>query len=240
MIYTILLEPEHPGNVGAVCRAMANFGFRDLVVINPLCDMNSEELICRAKHAKKVISRIKVRDRSFLTKLDLLIGTTSKLGTDYNIPRSPLLPEHISKKIVVSEGNIGLLFGREGIGLTNEEISLCDFVLSIATSKDYPALNLSHAVSIILYELSKSRELRDGGSISGDQIHENIELSSRKYKDVLYDNICRTLDCIDFKTDDKHETQKTVWKRIIGKSFLTKREAFALIGYFKKIYKKIK
>jgi tRNA/rRNA methyltransferase len=235
--YIILLEPEHPGNVGAVCRAMANFGFKDLIVIDPACDMNSEEIICRAKHAKQVIRRIKVEDKSFLNKLDMLIGTTSKVGTDYNIPRSPVLPEEISGRVLRSKGKVGFLFGREGIGLTNQEISKCHFIVSIPTVKEYSALNLSHAVSIILYELAKKAIGHDG---QVRYVHEDIELSSKIYKDILFENITKTLNCVRFTSADKKETQKTVWKRLIGKSFLTKRETFALIGYFKKIYKAIK
>ena len=224
MISIILIEPKKSGNLGAVARVMANFGFDNLVLVNPKCKKTAKEAIKRAKHGISVLKKAKVVKK--IPKMDTLIATTAMLGTDYNIPRSPISPEQLSK-IIPSKGKIGIVFGREGPGLTNEEVLACDFVCTIPSSKKYPTLNLSHSVALVCYELSKSLSIKKVG--------EHIALASKAEKDQLMKLFNQALKKIPFKTAQKHETQRRVWKRMIGKSFLTKREAFALMGFLKKI-----
>lgn len=223
MITVVLIEPENDGNVGAVARAMANFGFEELVLINPKCKHLSDEALSRSKHAKSILEKAKVEDYSFLKKFDYLVGTSAITGTDYNVPRSPLTPEQLAEKIS-AKSKTAILFGRESYGLTVKEVLGCDFIVKIPSSDKYKTLNLSHSVSIILYELFKKLPKEN-----------KIPLASSIEKNVLLKRISDVLDKIKFATPDKKETQKKVWKRVIGKSMLTKRESFALIGFFKKI-----
>jgi len=134
MISIVLIEPENPGNIGAITRVMANFGFESLFLVNPKCDHLSQEAKNRAKHAQEVLNNAKTIKN--LNKFDYLIATTAQIGTDYNLPRSPIKPEQLAK-ILPEKGNIALVFGREGIGLTNEEINKADFVVTIPTNKKY-------------------------------------------------------------------------------------------------------
>ncbi len=228
MLSIILMQPEHPGNIGAVARAMANFDLENLVLVDPLVDHLSEEAKRRAKHAGKVLSDAKVITRKELWKsFDTIIGTTARTGTDYNIPRSHLTLKEFSsrcKKAFDSSHKLGLLLGREGKGLSNPEVRKCDFVVKIDASSTYPTLNLSHAAVILFHEIFHS-------SVEASK----IEYASLKEKEVLLKQVDQTLRKMEFATKDKLETQKKVWKRVVGKAMLTKREAFALIGYFKKL-----
>ncbi len=220
----ILMEIENPGNLGAICRVMSNFGFKNLVLVNPKCDPNSSETIKRAKHAEDVLKNIKIVDS--LEGYDYIIATTAKMGTDYNIPRSPISPEELKDQVSnLDQSKIALLIGREGDGLTNEEIKKADFLVTIPASKEYFTLNISHAVGIILYELSKNKENHT----------KHIIPASKTEKDFVMKSIEEILNKMDFATQEKKETQRLVWKKILGKSFLTKREAFALIGFLKKL-----
>src|SRR3989338_7998726 len=99
MITVVLIEPENDGNVGAVARVMANFDFEELVLINPKCNHLSDEALSRSKHAKLILEKARIEDYSFLRSFDYLIGTSAITGTDYNVPRSPLTPEQLAKKI---------------------------------------------------------------------------------------------------------------------------------------------
>jgi len=227
MISIILVEPQTEGNIGAVARVMKNFDFKDLVLINPKADHLAREALDRATHAKTILKKAKVKDFSYLSRFDYLIGTTSMIGSDYNIPRSPLTSQQLAEKISKVKGKIGLLIGRESTGLNNEEIKKCDFVVAIPASKKYPTMNVSHAVSIILYELFKK--------LGKGKINEHINFATKKDKEIILKSINKVLDKIEFSTKEKKETQKIVWKRTIGKGLLTKREAFALIGFFKKL-----
>ena len=259
----ILLEPETAGNVGAVARVMKNFGFQNLVLANPKCDYKSQEARDRAKHANDILKQTKIIKKNELRKYYTLIGTTAQLGTDYNIPRSPLTPEQLSK-IIHDKKNVGVLFGREGSGLSNKEIELCDFVVTIPTSKKYPTMNLSHSVAVICYELSRtiggmrrdcqvalehthkyrhtlstSGSMHTGGicgvSKHNENITSHIRFASQADKKQLIKMINEQLNKMKFSNKTKKETQKRIWKRIIAKSFLTKREAFGLMGFFRKL-----
>ena len=160
-----------------------------------------------------------------------MIATTAQLGTDYNIPRCPISPEQL-KEMISSKPDlwdkIGLVFGPEGEGLSNKEISKCDFVVTIPTNKQYPVLNLSHSVAILLYELSKVI------SEDTEKVSSHIIPASELDKKQIMKLLNRAIKRIDFCTAQKRETQRIVWKRVISKSFLTKREAFALMGFLRK------
>ena len=159
MISVAILEPKTPGNVGAVARVMKNFGFRELIVINPQCDILADEALARAKHAKDVLKKAKIIKSLKSLKYDYLIATTGKTGGSYNVTRLTVTPEQVSEEIPRNAKTV-LLFGREGIGMTNEEIEGCDIVVNIQTpgSSNYRTLNLSHAVAVVLYELSKHKQ----------------------------------------------------------------------------------
>jgi TrmH family RNA methyltransferase len=231
MISVVLIEPETAGNIGAIARIMRNFEFSELVLINPKCNHLSKEALDRSTHAKSILKKAKIKKINHLKTYDYLIGTTAKLGTDYNIPRSPITPEQLADKLskINKKLNIGLLIGREGTGLNNKEISMCDFIVTIPSSIKYPTMNVSHATSIILYEIFKKQPK--------EKSNEHIIPATNKEKQVIMGYFNKVLNSVKFSTKEKKQTQKTVWKRIFGKAFLTKREAFAVIGFLKKINK---
>jgi len=240
-LLVILFEPENPGNVGAICRAMKNFGLSELILINPkyakgISAKKHIEAIKRAKHAGDVLRKAKIIGKKdaakFFGKLDLLVGTTAKLGTDYNIARTPVLLENAAKMINSSavKGSVGVLFGPEGEGLSNEEIKKCDYITTIPTSVKYRALNISQAATIIFYELFKS-------GAEANNMHEKFAPATQREKEVLLEYLARIIDNMHFATPEKKQTQEILWKRIIGKANLSKREAFALCGFFRKLLK---
>lgn len=224
MISIVLLEPEIPGNLGAIARSMKNFGFEDLIIINPKFDIFCEESRNRAKNAQEVLENAKILKE--IPKFDLLIATSGKLGNDANIARVPITPDKLNIMVCNNcnkDLKIGLLFGRESHGLTNEELTKADFLLTIPTNKDYPVLNLSHAVTIILYELSKKN----------NNIDEEYPLARKSQKEALLKLIYELIDNKQFSTETQPETQKLIWKRI--SNFITAKEAQSLFGFFKKL-----
>ncbi|MFH1211041.1 MAG: RNA methyltransferase [archaeon] len=223
MVSVALLEPKTAGNVGAVARCMKNFNLNKLILINPKCDHLSKESMDRASHAKDVLRSAKIMSFSeLIRKFDCVVGTSAIVGTDYNLPRSPIPPD----RLVLPKNSV-VVFGREDHGLSNEEILKCDFVVTIPASKRYASMNISHSAAIIFYELFKRSK--------DEKVSSNIAFASRKDKDILLGIIYRSFDKLDFLNAKKKETQKKVWKRLVGKSLLTKREVFALCGYFRKI-----
>jgi len=227
MISVILVEPSVGGNIGAVARAMANFGYSNLVLVRPKCDHVSEEAQGRAKKARPILKKAKiVKD---LQGFDYLIGTTSQIGTDFNIPRSPITPKELAQVIKgKTKGNIGIVFGPEGPGLTNMEIEKCDFVVTIPTHRKYHSMNLSHSVSIILYELYQAA--------GKDKVHSSITPVTETEKKQVMKMVNQVLKDYEFRST-RIETQRKLWKKIIGKLFMSKRESYALMGFLRKILK---
>lgn len=226
-IYIVAQEFETPGNCGALARVAGNFGCKNLVFLDPKCDYKSKESLDRATHAKEILEKAKVIKKfsDIRKKFDYVVGTTSIVSTDYNIPRSPLSPKQLAE--VVNNKKFAIVIGREGKGLTNEEISECDFIVTIPTSKAYPAMNVSHAAAIILYEVFDK--------LSSSKLADNIPFATAKDRQVATSLAMKALDKMDFTTEERRTTQQRLWKRLIGKSFLTKREIFALCGFFKKV-----
>ena len=153
---------QTPGNIGALARAMKNFEFANLVLLNPKCNHLDKESLDRATHAKEILKNARIIKN--LDDYDTIIGTTAILGTDFNLQRNPITPEQLSK--MTFKGKVGLIIGREGDGMHNEELLKCDIIVTIPTSKKYPTMNVSHAATIILYELFKrSKAEKVGDSI---------------------------------------------------------------------------
>ncbi|MDP7323657.1 MAG: RNA methyltransferase [Candidatus Woesearchaeota archaeon] len=225
----ILMEPSTPGNIGAIARAMKNFALTELILINPKCDHLSIEAQNRAKHAKDILKKAKVKTPTYLKRLPLLIATTAQLGSDYNLPRSHLTPNQLSKKIT-KKHDYALLFGREGDGLTNEEIQQADIICHIPASPKYQTLNLSQAATILFYELYQSS--------TNESSIDNITPASKQDLQLVQKHLTQVLNKLEFSTKEKKDTQKTAWKRIFAKALLTRREAFAIHGFLKKLIKK--
>lgn len=232
MISFILISPENPGNSGAVLRSMKNFDFSSLMLIDPKFDLHNDDFRNRAKWANDLVKKVKVRkyDLKKLRKdFDYLIATTAKLGRDYNILRSPINPEQLAEKLskLDKKTKIGIIIGRESSGLNNEEIKICDFTVTIPTSKKYGTMNMSHAATIIMYEIFKQQ--------NKENITSHIMPITEKEKEHLIKILEESMKKMNFTTEEKKNTQRVLWKKIIGRSFLSKREAFALMGFLKKI-----
>jgi len=228
-VSVVLVSPNNSGNVGAVARVMANFGFSRLIIVDPRCKID-EEARNRAKHAQTILDKIKYMSFSeVLESHDVCVATTGIRCTDYNVVRSPIVLKDAVPKINSLKGSVALIFGREDSGLSNDELRLADFVVTIPTSDKYSILNLSQSVGIVLYALASETFKPEI-----DKIHKQ---ASKREKDELLSQINRIIAFTKFRTPDEKKTQELVWKKVIGKSTPTKREAFAIIGFLKKIKK---
>ena len=154
-IRVILVEPSFEESIGFVARAMKNFGLTSLHIVNPIAILGPEGR-SRGGHAQDVLDSI-VHHRSLeeaLQGIDLSIGTTAQKSYDSsNLVRKPMTPKELSKMVRRRSGTVGMVFGREGTGLTNSELDKCDATVTIPSSSEYQTLNLSHAAAIVFYEL---------------------------------------------------------------------------------------
>jgi tRNA/rRNA methyltransferase len=228
-ISVVLIEPETSGNIGSIARVMANFGFEKLVIINPKCEIN-EDTRRFAKNAQNILKASRVTDFKALDEFDFLIGTTSKLGRDYNISRTPIMPKALSETLQgleLKNKKIALVLGREGDGLYNHEIDMCDFIVCIPTSRDYHSMNISHALAILLYEITQKYW-------TGKVMKKYAPMGEPEKKQIMK-LLDESMEDMGFLNELKKDTQRKMWKRMITKSFLSRREAYALMGFLKKI-----
>ena len=142
-------------NAGFLARTMKNFGFDELWFVKPVVDVK----LLGAKtamHAADVLDKAMIIDdlKGALEDADVVVGTTSTRPTsEKNFTRNYVTPREFAEAWSRTSGLTALLFGREGSGLSNKELDACDLVVSIPTSKLYPAMNISHSAAVILYEL---------------------------------------------------------------------------------------
>jgi len=163
-----------------------------------------------------------------LKEVDFVVGTSGvDTARDRRFIRIALGPDEASAKLGEMDGKIGLLFGREDFGLLNPELMKCDMLIRIPSSEDYPILNLSHAVSVVLYELFKpTSEKRERREASG---HE---------KEKLQEHFVKLLDAIDYP-EHKMERTKMMFRRLMGRATPSKWEFHALMGVIGKAADKL-
>lgn len=231
MIYVVFVEPESPGNIGFLARTMKNFGFKDLVLINP-CELKNEAYY-QAMHAKELIWNHKSYNslEEFIESenIDFTVGTTRMAGGSYNVSRIAVTPENLAESLNVN-AKTAIVFGREGNGLSNKEVSLCDIIVTIPTDEDYPVLNISHAAAIILYELFKKEKKYP---------REELEAATKAEKELLIEEMENLIKYTGYPPH-KMKTSSTVFKRIVGRAFIAGREAHTLIGTLRRIKLKLK
>ena len=158
-LHVVLVSPRNPLNIGAAARAMANFGFRHLVVVAPYEEhwreaksaVGASELLQNARRAESL--------QGAVTDCSLVIGT----GTlAHRKPEQTVIPLPELTPFIDVEfargGRVALVFGPEKRGLTREDLALCHMLVEIPTDARQPSMNLGQAVAVCLYELAARRK----------------------------------------------------------------------------------
>jgi len=221
----ILVEPNFEESIGFVARAMKNFGLSNLQVVNPKAILGPNGRM-RAGHAQDVLDSI-VEHTSLeeaLEGLDLSIGTTSqKSYVPSNLARKPMTPKELTSIVKRQAGTIGIVFGREGTGLTNAELSQCDASLTIPSNSEYQTLNLSHAAAIVFYELHSTL-----GESATDK------LASEQVKKAILRFLSESAALSGMKERDKALLTKA-FRNVLGRSALRHREGSLLVEALRRI-----
>jgi len=246
-IFFVLVEPREPGNIGSSARAIKNMGFRNLCLVNPPPEM-SEEGRWFARNAHDVLDSAVVHTsvEEAIKDKALVVGTTRREGRR----RGVILPvEQGTARIrdAAAHNKIALLFGREAQGLHNDEVDQCGFLLKIQSSTIQPSLNLSHAVLIIAYELSKHGQKT--GDTAGKVRKKKYDNSSliedlRTYEEIapLYERIARALELLEYIPRGDRNLMKNIivnLKHFFGRAGMTEKELNMIQGLCTQIEKKV-
>ncbi|PKL60298.1 MAG: RNA methyltransferase [Methanomicrobiales archaeon HGW-Methanomicrobiales-4] len=220
-IRIVLVEPLYDGNVGFSARVMKNFGFTELILVNP-CSLGIEAF-ARASHAKEVLEEAAFMTlEEVFTTSNMVIATTGALSKSACHPiRMPFYsPKEIRDLVADVDGTISILFGRENWGLSNAEVRRADVICTIPTAEIYPIVNLSHAVGILCYELAN---LPKGV----------IAVATAEEMSHLYTHIDEYLDLVKHPRFKRRSTM-TLIRRILGRCNLTWREATTIHGLLRR------
>jgi len=239
----ILVQPEHSGNIGSIARIMENFDFKNLIIFNPIANVDkilSYETQGFAMHGKDILFNaeiIEVKNQEnhlsefqiLLKRFDYVIATTARGKKNSNIRRLAIFPEDFNIPISVKHLNIAILFGKESRGLTNEEIHSADILLRIPTNNQYSALNLSHACGIILYEIFKKVNILNIGRGKNP-----VLISDKEDRLILLKIIKEIIDKLKIRSYKK-ENVYFAFRNIFGRSIMSKKELSLILGLFSKI-----
>ena len=228
----ILHKPQLSENIGACARALKNFNFTNLSVVDPKLIYPNDKIIATSVGAKNIINKSKVFEElgPAVEKLDYLIATSARFRNK-NI-------KHISledlKKIDFNK-KVGFLFGSEASGLSNNEISYANYTLQIPTNPQFKSLNLSHSLIIIAQYVSSVLK-----SKSFDY-KKSKKVKSASRKEILaMANLCiQNLDSINFfKPKEKKPIMLENLRNIFYKMELSDKETRILSSVFASLGKK--
>jgi len=225
-VRVVLVEPLYEANVGYVARTMKNFGIKDLRVVNPVYKLGEVSRMFAA-HATDVIDNAVVQGSlgEALSDIDISVGTTARLGeSDRNVLRSTCDLETAAERILSSNSRAAIVLGRDTTGLSNQELRLCDLIVSIPTSREYSTLNVSHAAAVIFYELFKANQKKRRLT----RVCSDRQMTNRLM--VLFNELA---EC-SATASHRRTLASRAFHNLLSRSLITRRETSLLIGVFRK------
>jgi len=225
-ISILLVRPRYHENIGSAARAMKNMGLNRLIVVDGSSPLHRDAYKL-ASGAEDILERAEEFQnlREAISEMGCVVGMTSRAGKE----RSPLLTprELVEELIPISEKNsIGLVFGSEKEGLTNEELLLCHFYVRIPSADSFSSLNLAQAVMVLCYELFQSATTIQ---------KETGPLASSDHLERMFEHMERTLVAIEFLDAKQPEGIMRVLRKIFGRSQMDEREVQIFRGIWSRM-----
>src|SRR5487761_779902 len=224
-IRIVLVEPSHPGNIGAVARAMKNMGLEQLVLVNPR-QFPHDEAVARASGADDVLAKARVvaSVTEALAGCGFIAATTSRTRDQYfRVADVRQAAERLHQESL--RGPAAVLFGSERAGLTNEQLEAAHLLIRIPASDSYPSLNLAMAVQIVAYELLLA------GGVQIDSAPVAAPLADPVEMERLYAHLEQVLWEIDFRDRTQGGTHLMArLRRLFQRAALDRNEVNILRG----------
>jgi TrmH family RNA methyltransferase len=217
----VAVGPKYQQNLGYIARVAKNFGVKRLILVAPRCNHKGRAAIKYSKHASDLLIKAKVIKNIDKLDSDITIGTTGiwhKSSSSYYNIYDPKSISLLVKRALKANKKISLLIGREDQGLSRDELFKCDAIVFIGSNKDYSILNISHALAILLYELSfaSTNQEYQLGQFYSDKKHQEQLIR-------LFDSLVKKKHNIKNK-----RAVSAAFRRIIRRSIPTKKEINAV------------
>ena len=226
-VRVVLVNPQGPLNVGAVARAMKNMGAEELVLVNPLYPPTHPHAVAMASGARDLLERAEVVPslEEALRPCSFTVGTTRRKGKRR---QGILTPKEIAPEVlrVARDYRVALIFGPEDRGLSNEELDLCQEIVTIPAHPRYGSLNLAQAVMILLYELF----------LAAHPTHrESRKLATSEELEGMYRHMEEVLLRIGFLDPNNPKRMMTALRRLFGRARLDSREVRIIRGIMRQV-----
>jgi TrmH family RNA methyltransferase len=227
-LVVVLVRPRNPLNIGAAARAMSNFGFRRLRVVNPYqvafrdarSAVGAAELLSQAEEFSSVAEAI--------ADCGLIVGTTA---VHRRVLQNPLrrLDEDGGRMIreELSSGRVALLFGSEKVGLSTADFGHCHWLLHVPTLEDHISMNLGQAVAVCLYEIARSGD--------GEQPAEEIQRASAGEVEMITSILLDALRVSGYVKPGTEVVMEEKARRLVRRMNLQPGEATVWLGMLRQI-----
>lgn len=228
-ISVAIVDSDTPGNVGTIARAMKNFGVDDLKLVDPPeLDPEGEAYGYAGQARNDILPNAEVVSFEELVDRYHTVGCTAITNEDDDSHvRFPFLtPRELADDLAPVDTDVCLVFGRERVGLTNDELTAIDQICSIPANPEYPVMNLGQAATIVLYEL---RSL----TLAETQHPADIDRADQEAIEGLHDQFSEFLTAIEY-SDEKRPKTRRLWRRLVGRAHPTGREVKTLRGVFRR------
>jgi len=235
-IFFILVRPQLGENIGASARVIKNFRFKNLRIIKPRDIWPNKKAISTSVGAKDLVHNSKIYQdvNSAVKDLHIVFGTTSRMRS---INKTNLNLRDAIKIIIKNlkrNKKIGLLFGSEASGLSNEDLVNTNYLINIPTNISFSSINLSHAIAIIAYELFSSLDRK----ILNIKNFYPSSIASKKELNNFLDFLIKRLEMIGFlKPKEKKKIMIQNIKNTFQKSALSSQEIRTLLGIVSSLIK---
>ena len=224
-IRIVLVDPSHPGNIGAVARAMKNMGLERLVLVNPRQFPHSEA-VARASGADDVLASacVVATVKEALAGCGFIVATTSRPRDQYfRVADVRDAAERVLQE--ARRGPAAVLFGSERTGLSNDQLEAAHLLIRIPASEAYPSLNLAMAVQIVTYELFRARGVQIDTAPAAGPLAEPVEMER------LYEHLAQVLEEVDFRDRTQGGTHLMArLRRLFQRAALDRNEVNILRG----------
>ncbi len=226
-LFFILSRPQLGENIGSTARALKNFNIKNLRIVNPRCAWPNQKALATSVGAKDILQSVKISKsiEESVKDLDIIFASTSR---SRKVNKKTISILDFTKKIKKGS-KIGLIFGPEASGLSNDEINCADYLVTIPTNKNFKSINLSHSVILFCFQLfqyfSKKKIIFRSSYKSS--------LASKEEVNKFLNFIIRGLDSKGF-LQPKHKRQSMIRNinNIFHRLNLSEQEIRILLGVF--------
>ena len=228
----VLVAARNPLNIGAAARAMSNFGFPHLRVVNPFkmafrearSAVGASSVLAEAEEPETVAEAV--------ADCTLVVGTTGAASRELQLPLRGLKDGVRLIRGRLRSGRVGLLFGSEKRGLSNQELSYCHWLMSIPTREEHRSMNLGQAVAVCLYELARSAR--------PSPPPDKVKVASASQLDLLHSLLTDLLTASGYGKRGSGVSTEQRLRRMIRELNLPARDAEMWLGMFRQILWKIR